>query len=209
MDIWGWLSSASVLETVFDGVLGSVIGALVAMLVLWLSLTSQRETLDEQLRRQDEHHAEQIRVQRGENTRARLITVVAEILRSITRCVPVLEQNGSDVRDGMQRIWRDVTVDLERFNLDIAPAEHGMYDVVAGLLKTAFEGSAPEDHGPLPQNRQAGVMSLLTATGSTLTEWARGDADRRRELEEFGNGVLEQAKSLHVDDWEEAFRKID
>ncbi|MCG2622689.1 hypothetical protein LVY72_12325 [Arthrobacter sp. I2-34] len=204
---WGWLLSADVLQTLFDGLLGAGVGAAVAVVVLRLTLREQRVGLTQQLDKQDTHHQEQLRVQREENSRARMHDVVARLLNTLVESQDLFELSTTQKPfDELPRLKSQFAVGLESFHLEVPADEKDMYFAIRELGIRAFEEVEKclmdEYEAATPEN----VQRLFGWMGAVLVIWVRGSTDERSEMlagVKYTNAYLE-TKSL--DEWEQLSR---
>lgn len=115
------------LQTLFDGVLGAVIGAIAAMAVLVISLVYQTVGLRKQLEKQDDHHQEQIRVQREENARARIHESAAELLGHLNALVELSSRPPKERTDALDSLALKLKANLNRLSFDLGSQHHDFY----------------------------------------------------------------------------------
>lgn len=223
MSILGWLASADVLQTLFDGLLGAGVGAGVAMWVLRRTLREQSRGLDaqikaqhaalaEQLRKQDalhqeqltaqeQHHQEQLRVQREENSRARLYAVVAEILREMMLFPAAVGKEGRAARKSVVELRLRLMAMLEQLNLEITDDERGLYETLGRLLKVVLNKSIPAYHERIDRKNFNNGLRMMTKIMTELSAWARGDGVVRAEQQKTLEKLADLAEERGILEW--------
>lgn len=200
-DMLIWITSESVLGTLFDGVLGAAIGAGVAVFVLRKTLNEQRLGLIKQLDKQDNHHQEQLRIQREENSRARLHDVIADLLGNLTSFTQTVNTQSPDLQNEITEIGLKMNVNLERFNLDVPLYDLGMYGILSGLTNCALKAAKNHGNDRMPAHLVLTLGQLSGAIGAYLVEWARSEGEEREEFVDSAYALLQHVENTPQKDW--------
>lgn len=204
MDLWDWLLSADVLQTLFDGLLGATVGAAVAVIVLRLTLREQRKALTEQLDKQDRHHQEQLRVQREENARARMHNSVAGILGDLIQGQHTLYVTPfKEALDALEQQRGRFAVNLELFHLDLPPDDEKIYDVLVRLDNTAYKGARAMHLDSDDAPKAMSVHYLYAMMGLALVRWTRTPQAGRQKLVAVLEFWLSYIKEHGLDAWKQ------
>lgn len=185
-EFFGSDAGQSWLQSLLGGLLGALAGALVAVFVLKRTLESQRE----------------------ENVRARLRDTTAALLTDIWHLADSIQHQP---RFGCEfdRVYADITTNLERMHLDISDNEADFYHAVSALLSKLHQHTKRASRwGRIrlanhDRDQWVGIIGLL---GSIIAEWVRAtEVSTRKRHTDFLMDLIKVLKTQGLEGW----RKID